>query len=280
VTELITPIVRSEVEFIAPRYRRHPLDGLLVTQLVRPLVRAVYGVALDEPLGVEFSCSRRFASHCLEQDIWGHEVARFAIDLWLRTEAIAEGFSVGQVWRPLTTAVGARATLRETVQQVVLALAESLRAHATFWRSANGVVELRTWGDDPSALPDSPAWDYAAMADQARHDIAEIAPLLQGVLEPEAVRRLLDETSTAALRLDDEFWVTIVYAFAAATRGGPNSLEHLAAMFVPLYLWRASAFMALTAHDDPMTVQGRLDALCETFQRLKPVLVGSWPAET
>jgi hypothetical protein len=164
VTELITPIVRAEVEFIAPRYRRHPRDGLLVTQLVRPLVRALYGVALDEPLGAEFSCARRFTTHCLDQDIWDHEVARFAIDLWLRTEAVADGFAVGQIWRPSITAAGARTTLREVVQQVLLALIESLRAHATFWRTSNGVAELRTWGRDPMAIPDPPSWDYAAMA--------------------------------------------------------------------------------------------------------------------
>ena len=280
VTELITPIVRAEVEFIAPRYRRHPRDGLLVTQLVRPLVRALYGVALDEPLGAEFSCARRFTTHCLDQDIWDHEVARFAIDLWLRTEAVADGFAVGQVWRPSITATGARTTLREVVQQVLLALIESLRAHATFWRTTNGVAELRTWGLDPVAMPDPPSWDYAAMAEQARHDIVEIAPLLEGVLEPGALGRLVDDMSAPAIHLDDEFWVRMVYTFAAATRQGPRSLEHLAGMFVPLYLWRASGFMALTAQEDPAAVQARLDSLCQTFERLKPVLVDHWSAET
>jgi len=51
-------------------------------------------------------------------------------------------------------------------------------------------------------------------------------------------------------------------------------------MFVPLYLWRASGFMALTAQEDPAAVQARLDSLCQTFERLKPVLVDHWPAET
>jgi hypothetical protein len=56
VTALIAPIARGDVEFLAPRYRRHPRDGVLITQLVRPLVRSLYAVALDEPLGAEFSC--------------------------------------------------------------------------------------------------------------------------------------------------------------------------------------------------------------------------------
>jgi glucosylglycerate synthase len=279
VTELITPISLAEVEFLAPRYRRHPRDGVLITQLVRPLVRALYGVALDEPLGAEFSCSGRFASHCLEQDIWDHEVARFAIDLWLRTEAVADGFAVGQVWRPATTAAGARTTLRDAVQQVVLALVESLRAHESFWTAANGVAELRTWGSDPAEASDAPIWDYEALAQQARHDIVEIRPLLEGLLEKDVLARVVDEMSAQAVPLDDELWVRIVYAFAAATRHGPTGVEHLAGMFVPLYLWRAASFMAHAAFEADATVQGRLDTLCQTFQRLKPVLVSSWSAE-
>ncbi len=276
VSELIGPIVRAEVEFLAPRYRRHPRDGVLITQLVRPLVRALYGIALDEPLGAEFACQGRFASHCLEQDIWDHEAATFAIDLWLRTEAVAERFTVGQVWRPATTGAGTRTTLREAVRQIVLSLVESLRAHEAFWLKADGIAELHTWGIDPIAAPEAAAWDYQALADQARHDIAEIKPLLEEVLQPDVFAGIFDDNAGAGAELNDELWVRIVYAFAAATRQGRAGIEDLADMFAPLYMWRASAFMSRSALESPATVQERLDSLCETFQRLKPVLVASW----
>jgi glucosylglycerate synthase len=278
VTELITPIARAEIEFLTPRYRRHPRDGVLVTQLVRPVVRAVYGVALDEPLGVEFSSSGRFASHCLDRDIWNHEIGRFAIDLWLRTEAIARGVAIGQIWRPAAGTGGVRTTLRQAVQQVMLSLFESLLAHDSFWRAANGPAELRTWGNDPQAIPDPPVWDHAALADQARHDLTEIRALLEAVLEPPMLARVFDDVSASAFRVDDDLWAAIVYAFAAAARRGSTGIEHLAAMFVPLYLWRASAFLAHTAGESDAGVQARLDSLCETFERLKPLLVSSWLA--
>ena len=279
VTELIGPISRSDAEFLAPRFRRHPRDGILITQLVRPLVRALYAVALDEPLGAEFACSGRFASHSLEQDIWSREAARFAIDLWLRTEAVAEGFTVGQIWRPATTAAGTRTTLREAVRQVVVSLIESLRAHESFWLKADGMTKLRTWGTDPVEMPEAATWDYQALAEQARHDIVEIRPLLEEVLEPDVFARVMDASSNGGAQLDDEAWVRSVYAFAAATRLGRSSIEHLADMFAPIYMWRASAFMAHTALESPAIVQARLDSLCETFQRLKPGLVASWSVE-
>jgi hypothetical protein len=262
VTELITPIARSELEFLTARYRRHPRDGVLVTQLARPLVRSLYSVALDEPLGAEFSCS-----------------GRFAFDLWLRTEAVAQAVPIGQIWRPATTAAGTRTTLRETVHQVVLSLMESLRAHEPYWLAANGLMELTTRGRDPDIVPAAPSWDFAAIAEQARDDLREIRALLEGVLDPALVARVADDIALPAFSLDDELWVRIVFAFMAASRRGSASNEHLASMFVPLYLWRAAAFLAHTTAESDTAVQARLDSLCETFQRLKPVLVSSWSAE-
>ena len=276
VTELIAPVARSDVEFLAPRYRRHPRDGALITQLVRPLVRAVYSIGLDEPLGSEFACSGRFASHCLEQDIWNREAARFAIDLWLRTEAAAERVPIGQIWRPATTPSGSRATLRDVIHQVVISVVESLRAHESFWLKANAITELRTWGVDPVVAPDVSPWDFQALADQARRDIVEITPLLEDVLEPGLFVRVMDNASGLSPRLDEELWVRTVYGFATAIQHGRAAVDHLADMFAPLYMWRAAAFMAETALESPGTVQARLDALCETFLRLKPALVTSW----
>jgi len=219
-----------------------------------------------------------YASHCLEQDVWSHDAARFGIDLWLRTEALSKRFVVGQIWRPATPAAGARTTLRETVRQVVLSLVESLRAHESHWLKTDGIAALQTWGTDSAVLPDAATWDYQALAEQARHDIAEITPLLEEVLEPGVFARLMDDYPGAP-SLDDDLWVRSVYAFAAATHLGHTSIEHLADMLAPIYMRRASGFMAQTASESPAMVQARLNSLCETFLRLKPALVARWSVE-
>jgi hypothetical protein len=115
-------------------------------------------------------------------------------------------------------------------------------------------------------------WDYAALAAQARHDIGEIRPLLEEVLDASLLAGVVKETSSPQPYSDDELWVRIVYAFAAAARRGQPGNEHLAGMVVPLYLWRAAAFMAQAAHQPDEAVQEGLESLCQTFLRLKPVL--------
>jgi hypothetical protein len=56
-------------------------------------------------------------------------------------------------------------------------------------------------------------------------------------------------------------------------------MDHLADMFVPIYMWRAARFMSFTAHEPDDVAQTRLNTLCDAFLRLKPLLVNSWTVE-
>jgi hypothetical protein len=162
---------------------------------------------------------------------------------------------------------------------VFLSLIECLRAHASFWTAASGVVPLATCGTDPEDIPDAQTWDYETVADQTRYVVGEIRPLLAEVLDPALLAGIVEEISSSELRSDDERWVNTTYAFARAARRGLAGPEHLAGLFVPLYLWRAAAFTAQAAHQTERAVHNRLESLCQTFLRLKPVLVSSWLAE-
>ena len=160
-----------------------------------------------------------------------------------------------------------------------LSLIASLRAHASYWRTATGVTPLRTWGDGSERPARRRRWDHTALAQQARHDIAQIAPLLEGVLDPALLARLIDDLACSRCQLDDELWVRIVYAFLEATNRGTASIEHLADMFVPIYMWRAADSCRRPRIEPVDVVQTRLNALCDTFQRLKPALVSGWDGE-
>jgi hypothetical protein len=97
VAALARPALAGAGDFVSPAYSRHPLDGPLVTQVVRPLFRAAYGLALQEPLAGEFGCSGRFAARCLEEPAWETDDLRLAIDLWISGMAAGEGLRVAEV---------------------------------------------------------------------------------------------------------------------------------------------------------------------------------------
>jgi hypothetical protein len=279
VRELIVPVLREGAEFLAPKYVRHPRDGVLVTQLVRPLVRAAYGARLDEPLGQEFACSARFASACLDDGVWQREVARAGIDLWLRTTALARSFRVGQIWRPPQTApppAAPRASLAETVQQVLLALFDVLGEHEPYWRARTGVEELPAWGTSHSPDTPAPSWDVAPLAAQARQGVRDLRPVLEGVLAPATLSALTAAVDEEVPAVGDDTWVAAVYDFMAASKRRAMRLDHLAQAFVPVYLARAAAFLGTTEAEPAPAVEARLEALAGGFESRKPYLVERW----
>jgi hypothetical protein len=278
--ERILPALREGAEFLAPRHRRHPREGTLVTQLVRPVIRTAYGVDLDEPLGAAFVCAGRFASHCLERDVWDRPVARFGIDLWLRTEAVAGGFRLGQIWQP-PPAPGqspARATLREAVHQVMVALLDTLAWHAAFWPGRQGVERLPAWGTDTGPEPAEPVWDVAALAAEARANVRDLLPLLERALGSEHAAALAAAVEADPPAFGDDLWIGCVWECLVASRRHTMTQDHLAQAFVPVYLARAASFLAETAGRPPDAVLARLDALNAAFERARPSLVERWTA--
>ena len=81
---------------MAPYYHRHKYDGTITNSIVYPLTRALYGQRVRQPIGGEFGVSPRLLSRYLEREDWETDVARYGIDIWMTTIAIAEGFRVCQ----------------------------------------------------------------------------------------------------------------------------------------------------------------------------------------
>ena len=77
---------------------RHKYDGTITNTIVYPLTRALYGKRIRQPIGGDFGFSGRLASFYLEKDVWDSDVARFGIDIWMTTTAIANGFRICQAF--------------------------------------------------------------------------------------------------------------------------------------------------------------------------------------
>src|SRR4029077_692883 len=53
-SKLLRPIYRDGFDLVTPTYRRHKLEGLLITNLLYPMTRALYGWRIREAYSQEF----------------------------------------------------------------------------------------------------------------------------------------------------------------------------------------------------------------------------------
>ena len=277
---LLRPVLADAIDFASPAYARHPLDGALVTQLVRPLFRSAYGLRLREPLAGEFACSGRFAARCLELGQWQGEHLRAGIDLWLSTVAAREPHRVAEVH------VGARQLAPRTrpgvsalVAQVLDAFFTCLRLDEASWTArGDGAAAVALYGQPQGIPPQSGTTDAAAEASSFREGVAALEPILSGALQPPTLAAVRAAAASAPLVLSDELWVTVVEEIAAAHRKAVVSRQHLVQAAVPLYLGRVATFHAARAGEPPLHIEQALEELCLRFERSRPELVGLWTA--
>ena len=98
VAALARPALDGAAEFVSPAYSRHPLDGTLVTQVVRPLfrggVRARAAGAAGGGVRAARERSRRGASRSRSGRC---DELRLAIDLWISGAAALDAVRVAEV---------------------------------------------------------------------------------------------------------------------------------------------------------------------------------------
>jgi hypothetical protein len=284
VERTLRPVYEGRADFVAPIFARHPLDGLLVTQLVRPLVRAAYGFRVHEPLASEFACSGAFAAHCLEQDVWEGPLARYGLDLWLTGTALSGGFRC--VEAPLghrTVAPSApRPALAEVFRQVAGSLFGCLDLHAAYWLGRAGAEALPVFGASRDGVSEPPPVDPTLLLDAFRSGARDLAPILAPILSPEIHERVVSLASETGATIDfpDALWTTTIYEAAAAYHRGAMHHEHLVQALVPLYEGRAASFLTHYQGRPPAEIEAGLEDLGRQFEQAKPELVGLWSSKS
>src|ERR1700690_1130183 len=89
---LLRPVYAKQFDLVLPTYRRHRFDGILLTNLLYPMTRALYGLRIREPYALEFAFSGRIGSQFLAQNPWHEETARTGSELQFTLGAVVGGY--------------------------------------------------------------------------------------------------------------------------------------------------------------------------------------------
>ncbi|HEX7079250.1 MAG TPA: hypothetical protein VF363_12575 [Candidatus Eisenbacteria bacterium] len=280
IAALIGPVLRDRRDFVAPVHQRHPLDAPLASQLVRPLVRAVYARRIEEPVAGEFGCSGAFVTRCLADAIWDREMAPLGVDASLSLAALAGPFDVCQAsLGPRVTAPDApRPALADVFRQVVGSIFACMEAQQSAWITRDGAQEVPLAGEAPASLADTTPLEAAPLVEGYRSGLRDLGDLLAPILEGGTLAALREAAASdpLAFRVEDSIWVATVYEFAAAYHRQVIHRDHLVQALVPLYLGRAASFLLECVGKDLAEIASRADALALEFETMKPHLLRHW----
>jgi glucosylglycerate synthase len=280
---LIRPIYREGFDFLAPVYQRHKFDGLLISHVLSPLVAGAYGCEIEEPLAGEFAFSARLAAHYLNQDIWQHDLLRFAPEIWMLTAALVGDYRVCQAFLgpKVHSAYAANPDLSTTIQQVVGTLFGCLEAHESSWLTREGLRTVPLFGFAYDLDLPPVRVNRKRMLNTFQTGVVELASVLEPILSSPTLQQIREIAKLGSERVNfpDELWVRTVYEFAGAFHHSVINRAHLLQALTPLYLGRINSFLSEDHRSGGSVTRERIKKLRGEFESLKPYLAERWKAK-
>jgi len=277
------PILREGFNYIAPLYTRHKHDGTITNNITYPMTRMLYGLDVRQPIGGDFGFSGDLARWWLKQDVWHTDVARYGIDIWMTTTAIAEGFRVGQTGLGLKIhdAKDPAASLGPMFSQVVGTLFSLMKRYADRWLAIQSVRPVPLVGA-PRALegePENVPVQVPAMISRLRDGLQDYSDVLRRVLAADQFAALADIAAgdEASFTFPAETWARVVFDFAVAYNPEVPAAEQIMAAMAPLYYGRTAGLIKEASNMNSAEFEQQIvQAQAIVFERLKPELERRW----
>ncbi len=279
---LIRPVVEEAYDYVAPYYLRHKYDGTITNSIVYPLTQALYGQRVRQPIGGDFGFSGRQAEHYLDKHVWESDIARFGIDIWMTTEAIASGARVCQSFlgAKIHNPKDPTADLSDMLVQVMGAVFALMEEHQEVWIPVKGSRPVKLFGFQYEVSVEPVNVSVDGMITSFRQGLADLEPLWRQMLAPDTMDGLLRirESPPRTFRIPDDLWARLIYDFAVAYQKRLMPRDHLLKALTPLYLGRTATFVLETQGLTSSEAETRIESLCQTFENTKPYLVERWKA--
>ncbi len=277
---LISPVLNDGFDFVAPYYHRHKYDGTITNSIIYPMTRMLYGKCIRQPIGGDFGFSGKLAAFYADKKVWETDVARFGIDIWMTTTAVANGFNICQsflgakIHDPKDPATG----LSTMLHQVVNSLFNLMEEYSSVWKTIDDSKNIPTFGFVYTVGLEPVNVNLSPMIDKFILGVKELSILYKDFLSPELLKYLSGMIAQPVDKFvfPDEIWVKILYDFAIACHNKIINTEHIIKSLTPLYLGKVASFVIEAKDADSAEVEQILESLCMTFQKEKPYLIERW----
>lgn len=278
-SKLLRPIFDDGFDLVTPTYRRHKFEGLLITNLLYPMTRALYGLRIREAYSPDFGFSGRLGSQFLAQNVWNGETEGAGVELRFTLAAIAGKYRVCQSFLGDKDRVERHAVdLVPALRQTAGALFSALETDFPVWSVVTGSQPAPTAGSDQEVLLEALRVNRKRLREMFVAGIAELESVFQSILSPSTLAELqsIARLGEEEFRYPAELWVRTVYEFAASYQKSVISRDHIIQALAPLFRGRTFTFLTENRNASAGEVEKNIEDLCLEFERLKPYLLQLW----
>jgi hypothetical protein len=280
VEALLDPALQGDADYVAPVYARAPTEGTLTTNLLAPLVRALFGRRLQETLGGCVGVSAALLEALPAAEEWDDEATGQGAEIRLLGAALAGRLALleVQLGRKQLDPGAAPADLGSTVVDAVGPLFRLMERHAAEWQEVRGSAPVPRRGRPGPEAPTGGDIRPDRMVRAFHLGLKDLLPVWEQVLVDETLAQLYPLGLLAAdeFRFSPSLWARVAADFAVAHHERRLPRDHLLRALTPLYLGRVAGFVLETQGATPARVAEALERVCLAFEAEKAALSARW----
>jgi len=277
---LLEPVLERGYQYVSPVYVRHKYDGTITNNIVYNLTRALYGKRIRQPIGGDFAISSEVAKFYTEQDVWGTDVARFGIDIWMTTNAITQGFKICQsnLGVKIHDVKDPGQSLGPMFRQVLSALFSLMERHESYWKGIKGSESLEIFGFEGTLEPEPVNASLDLMVEHFKTGYQQFSALWKDIFTAKSFKEIRQATKmdSKEFHLPTDAWVKILYELAATFHLWKVNRNKLLDVMTPLYFARVASFVRQSWEMSSLEAEALVEDQAVKFEEQKDYLIKVW----
>jgi glycosyltransferase involved in cell wall biosynthesis len=277
---LLQPILEMDYQYVSPLYSRYKYDGTITNNIVYNLTRALYGLRIRQPIGGDFAFVGELAEHYIDQDVWETDVARYGIDIWMTTNAIAKNLKICQsnLGVKIHDAKDPAESLGPMFRQVIHTLFVLMEQNEAFWKSVKGSRTVPVFGLDKLKEPHPIQVNLERLVQEYKTGFRHFKGLYKNIFCEECYAELKKCTTKAKTKfvMPEKTWVMVLYEVAATFHQWKDNRTQLVNLVTPIYLGRVASFINQTKKMNSAQAEEVVERQAEVFEQFKDYLIQVW----
>lgn len=269
--------------FVAPLYLRHKYDGTITNAIAYPLLRALYGRRVRQPIGGDFGFSSKMCKIYLKNGTWTDSVSNFGIDAWMTTLAINQTNKVCQSFLggpKIHRTKDPSADLGPMFKEVVGTIFYLMQHFKSSWIKIkhSKPTTIYGFGLGVKEMPPRVMVDQKKLINKFKEGFNQYREIWKNILSENVYQRLLELSSVREdkFTFSTDLWAMILYDAAVSYQNLTLNRELILESLIPLYYGKTYSFIKKTRNMSPHHVEGVIEEDCVTFEMTKPHLARRW----
>jgi glycosyltransferase involved in cell wall biosynthesis len=282
IKHLAEPLFKG-YSYVAPLSVRRKYDDPLTSGIAYPLIRAIFGRRVRQPIGGEFGFSGDLAQAFHSCEIWNDASAHFGIDAWMTILALRQGvrFCQSFLGSPKVHRLkDPSASFSPMFKEVVGTIFYLMRPLEDHWINVKYSKPTAIYGYGLGEVEKVPKVevDSERLIHRFHEGFGQFGDAWERALSRDIYMKLVE---MRGMRKDifsfpADLWARLLYDMAVFCRNVPDERELALESLIPLYCGRTYSYVRKTKGMSTRQAEETVEEDCMAFEMTKPYLVRRW----